>query len=66
MTAGPIERSAAVTLDVRAEMFAAGHLEHVSLVEIDAVSAFRRLLANGSPRLRQALIEAALSYSPRN
>ena len=66
MVTGPMEQSAAAVLDMRGELHAAGQLEHLAFVEIDAVDAFSRLLRDGSPKLRQALVSAALEHAPRN
>ena len=66
MGPGPMESSAAAALEMRDELCAAGQLEDLAFVEIDVVYAFRKLMRDGSPKLRQALVNAALDHAPRN
>jgi hypothetical protein len=58
----PMEEAAADALATRASFAAQHDFGAVELVEIDTVAAFRRLLRDGSPLLRRALVNAALDY----
>jgi hypothetical protein len=61
MFAGPMQDAADTAVSTCNRARAANEFEAVSFIEIDCVNAFKALMARGSPRLRSALVAAALS-----
>ncbi len=59
----PMLAAARETLATRDSFIADGNYEAAAVVEIDAVEAFRLLLKDRSPRLKQALLSAALEHA---
>ena len=58
---GPAEDAIIMALQVRDDFYASKEFEALEAVESDVASAFRRAMRHGSPRLRSALVSAALN-----
>ena len=61
MAPGPMQRAARLAMDVRDQCRADREYEALAMVEIDCVNAVKLLMREGSTRLREALVQAALS-----